>query len=354
MKRKTKEIDSEAIAKLVGVSRSTVSKVINNYPSISVETRERVLKTIKEYGYFPNLSARILAGKGTDTLGFFFFDQEHFSDDILVNAMISSVIEHSAAFGYHILCYIVRDPEAEKTKRMVREVFHQQRVEGGIILGARNHEPLVEELISEGFILGVFDQDLPGKHERNRVVVNFDDRGTALALLHYLYDQGHRKIGILNGDLRRSAGLAKQVGFMAAGDEVGIDIRPEWTLYTNFSEKGGYDSMRKFLAGSGELPTAFAAANDSVAFGALRALREKGIGVPEEISIVGIDGHPMSQYVRPALTTFQYDFEAVMGRLVELIVARIEEPELDEPSRAIFSPLFVERESCRRLQSGEE
>jgi LacI family transcriptional regulator len=349
MKRKAKEIDSEAIAKLVGVSRSTVSKVINNYPSISTETRERVLKVIKEYGYFPNLSARILAGKGTDTLGFFFFDQEHFSDDILVNAMISSVIEHSAAFGYHILCYIVRDPETEKTKRMVREVFHQQRVEGGIIIGARNHEPLVEELISEGFVLGVFDQDLPGKHERNRVVVNFEDKKTSMASMRYLFSLGHRKIGVINGDLRRSAGLAKQAGFLEAAGELGLDIRPEWTLYTNFSELGGYDSMRKFLAGGGELPTAFAAANDTVAFGALRALRERKIDVPGDVSIVGVDGHPLSQYIRPTLTTFQYDFELVMGRLVELIIAKIEDPDLVEQSRELFSPVFMERESCRRL-----
>jgi LacI family transcriptional regulator len=344
-------IDSEAIAKLVGVSRSTVSKVINDYPSISLDTRERVQKAIKEYGYYPNLSARILAGKGTDTLGFFFFDQKHFSEDILVNSMISSVIEYSAALGYHILCYIVRDPESEKTKQMIREVFHQQRIEGGIILGARNYEPFVEELISEGYVLGIFDQDLPGKEERNRVVVNFDDYGVALASLRYLYGLGHRKIGVLNGDLRRSAGLAKQAGFLAAVGECGVDLRPEWQLYTDFSEAGGYESMRKFLSGGPALPTAFAAANDTVAFGAMRALQEKGLDVPGNISIVGIDGHPMSQYVRPALTTFRYDFPAMIRRLVELIVARLAEPESRVPSRDTLTPVFIERASCRRLDS---
>jgi LacI family transcriptional regulator len=348
MRRKSREIDSIAIAKLVGVSRSTVSKVINNYPSISAETRERVLKAIDEYGYFPNMSARILAGKRTDTLGFFFFDQRRFSADPLVNAMISGVIEHSASFGYHILSYIIRDAETPRNKRMIREVFHQQRVDGGIILGAKNHEPLVEELISEGFVLGIFDQDLPGKEEKNRIVVNFDDEGTSRKAIRYLHGIGHRRIGVLNGDIRRAAGVAKQSGFLAAAVELGIEIKPEWRLYTDFSDNGGYEAMQRFLAEGSALPTAFAAANDSIAFGAMRALKEKGVAVPGDLSIVGIDGHPMSAYVHPSLTTFQYDFLGIMRRLIELTVARIEDPESGASRREVFTPEFIERESCRK------
>jgi LacI family transcriptional regulator len=348
MGRKSKEINSLAIAKLVGVSRSTVSKVINNYPNISEETRARVTKVIEEYGYFPNLSARILAGKRTDTLGFFYFDHGHFSEDFLVTSMISGLVEHAASFGYHILSYIVREPETERTKRMVREVFHQQRIDGGIILGARNHEPLVEELISEGFVLGIFDQDLPGKEERNRIVVNLDDERSAHDALCYLHGLGHRRIGVLNGDTRRSAGAAKQAGFQAAAEERGVEIPPEWSLYTDFSEASGYASMRKLLASGTRLPEAFAAANDSIAFGAMKAMAEKGIAIPDEVSLVGIDDHPMSRYLRPALTTFRYDFFAVMRRLVELIVHRIEDPDTADPRRQVFTPTFVERESCRR------
>lgn len=348
MGRKTKEINSIAIAKLVGVSRSTVSKVINNYPNISEVTRARVNKVVEEYGYFPNLSARILAGKRTETLGFFFFDHSHFSEDLLINSMISSFVEHAASFGYHILSYIVREPETERTKRMVREVFHQQRIDGGIILGARNHEPLIEELITEGFVLGIFDQSLPGKEEGNRIVVNLDDERAAHDALCYLHSLGHTKIGVLNGDTRRFAGAAKQAGFIAAARERGIELRPEWTLCTDFGESSGYASMAKFLGSGLGLPTAFAAANDTVAFGALKALEEKGIKVPGEMSIVGIDDHPMSRYMRPALTTYRYDFLAVMRRLIEMIVRRIEEPDSDSPRKEVFFPTFIERDSCGR------
>jgi LacI family transcriptional regulator len=352
MGRRSKEINSIAIAKLVGVSRSTVSKVINNYPNISEETRARVTKVVADYGYFPNLSARILAGKRTETLGFFHFAHGHFSEDFLVSSMISGFVEHAASFGYHILSYIVREPETEKTKRMVREVFHQQRIDGGIILGARNHEPLVEELISEGFALGIFDQNLPGKEEPNRIVVNLDDERAASGALRYLYDLGHRKIGILNGDTRRSAGAAKQAGFLAAAEEKGIEIRPEWFLYTDFSEASGYSSMCKFLSSGMPLPTAFAAANDTVAFGAMKAFAEKGLQIPEDVSIVGIDDHPMARYQRPALTTYRYDFLAVMRRLIELIVKRIEDPDsVDSSRREVFSPVFIERDSCKKVDA---
>jgi LacI family transcriptional regulator len=348
MGRKSKEINSLAIAKLVGVSRSTVSKVINNYPNISDLTRARVTKVIEEYGYFPNLSARIMAGKRTDTLGFFFFDHGHFSEDLLVTSIISGFVEHAASFGYHILSYIVREPETERTKRMVREVFHQQRVDGGIILGARNHEPLVEELISEGFVLGIFDQSLPGKEERNRIVVNLDDERAAYEALSYLHSIGHRRIGVLNGDPRRFAGAAKQAGFLGAARDRGIELRPEWFLSTDFGETSGYVSMGKFLSSGIPLPSAFAAANDTVAFGALKAFEEKGIRIPDEVSIVGIDDHPMSRYMRPALTTYRYDFLAVMRRLIEMIVHRIEDPDAEYPRREVFTPIFIERDSCRK------
>ena len=221
------------------------------------------------------------------------------------------------------------------------------------MLGARSNELLVEELVSAGYPIGIFDLNPLGKEESNRIVVNLDDERAAHDAFAYLCNLGHRRIGILNGDIHRSAGTAKMAGFLAAARERGIPIRSEWFLDTDFSEAGGYASMRAFLESGIALPSAFAAANDTVAFGAMRALQECKVRIPDDISVIGIDDHPMAKYQRPALTTFKYDFLGVMRRLVELLVSRIESRDTAGPKRALFSPVFVERESCRAIKEPE-
>jgi LacI family transcriptional regulator len=339
------KIDSVAIAKLAGVSRSTVSKVMNQYPNISAQTRDRILRVAKEQGYSPNLSARILAGKTTETLGFFFFGRDRFSRDLLVNLMIATVIEAAASAGFHILTYIVSDSENASSAAMVKDVFHQRRIDAGIILGAKNHEPLVEELVAEGYILGVFDQSLAGHEEPNRVVANLDDEATARKAVGYLADLGHRKVGILNGDLGRAAGAAKSRGFLSVVAERGLECRPEWRLAADFSEDEGYRAVRHFLAGGQPLPTAFAAVNDEVAFGALLAFADRGIRVPEDVSLIGIDDHPLSSFVKPGLTTFAYDFHEVFRDLIQRVVATLS-GEGGVPRLRSFPSMLKIRHSC--------
>jgi len=344
------KIDSVAIAKLAGVSRSTVSKVMNNYARISPATRDRILKVAKEQGYAPNLSARILAGKTTETLGFFFFGRDGFSRDPLVNLMIATVIEAAAGAGFHILTYIVSDAEHASTTAMVRQVFHQRRIDAGIILGAKNREPIVEELIADGYVLGVFDQNRPGHGEPNRVVANLDDEATARKAVEYLADRGHRQIGVLNGDLGRYAGAAKRQGFLGVVKDRQLECRPQWTLSADFSEERGFEAVDKFLDTGYPLPTAFAAVNDQVAFGALRALGGRGIRVPEDVSLIGIDDHPLSSFVQPALTTFAYDFHEVFQDLIQRVLATLSGEGTNVARVASFPSVLKERGSCRDLR----
>ncbi len=130
-------IDSVGIARVVGVARSTVSKVLNGYPYVAAETRERILQAIRAYEYYPNHSAQVLAGKQTNTLGLFFFNPGHFSEDVLADFMISSVIENASAMGYRTLAYVIRDPQDGATRGALKEAFYQRRIAAGIFIGAR-------------------------------------------------------------------------------------------------------------------------------------------------------------------------------------------------------------------------
>lgn len=342
------DINSEEIARLAGVSRSTVSRVINNYANVPPETREKVMKIIEQYHYVPNLSAQVLAGKKTRTIGLFMIEAGHVSSDMLTNMLLASVIENASASGYYVLTYIIRSTSDEGSAREIKEIFYQRRIDGAIFIGAANDEPLVEELIAEGFIVGVMDQALPGRDEANRVIVNFDNHHGMMLAVDYLAKLNHREIGIVNGDMERFSGIDKYEGFLAAMKHYGIPVRERWVLPGGFHEENGYDAIREYAATGERLPTAMIMANDSVAFGAIRALREKGLSVPEDLSIVGFDDHVLSARFQPALTTVKVDFDGMMKRLTQAVIARIDGGDgarLDKPSAS----RLVVRDSCKPI-----
>ena len=326
-----------------------MSKALNGYPYIAAGTRKRILEAVRTYGYYPNYSAQVLAGKRTTTLGLFFFRAGHFSDDVLADFMISSVIENAAVLGYHTLAYVVRNPEDEATAGSLVGAFYQRRVAAGIFIGARNREPLIDQLVADGHPVGVFDQRPPVPAESNRVVANYDDAGTSRAAIAYLASLGHREIGIIEGDRARYAGTMKHRGFLAGMRSCGLPANPVWILAGDFQSEGGYRAMRGLLAAKGRLPTAVAAANDNTAFGAMRALEESGLRIPDDISIVGTDGHPFCQYARPPLTTFEYDIPAMIRGLVSAVVG-VATGRCDEAAlRQTYRARLVERQSCRRI-----
>jgi LacI family transcriptional regulator len=344
-----RDVDSVRIGKMAGVSRSTVSKVINNYPDISEATRARVQAAIREHQYYPALSAQVLAGKKTGTIGLFFANTGHFSEDVLVNFMISSMIEAAGSFGYHMLTYIIRRPGEPLTADSVKEVFYQGRVDAGVFLGFPNVEPTIEQLISQGFAVGVFDQDLAGRSERNRVVVLFDDARTAAACIDRLAALGHRRIAIIHGDRMRHGGQARYEGFLDGMARNGLEVRDEWMLSGDFGRENARLLTRSLIERGGELPTAIAAANDAVAFGAMEAMQAAGLRIPENISIIGMDGHPLGGYVRPGLTTFAFDFRAMFETLISGVVSVVEGSPAAGGARTVFPATFVERQSCRRI-----
>ncbi|MEW9701188.1 LacI family DNA-binding transcriptional regulator [Paenibacillus sp. SI8] len=345
---KKTETNSEEIARLAGVSRSTVSRVINNYSNVPEKTRLKVMEVIQQYNYHPNLSAQVLAGKKTKTIGLFFIDSGHVASDSLSNLMIASIIEYASSFGYYVLTNIIRNPQDPKQTFAVKETFYQRRIDGGIFIGAANHEPFIEELVEEGFMVAIVDQDLPGHEEPNRINVNFDYEHSMGAAVDFLASLHHKHIGIINGDMNRFAGPAKYEAFVKAMNRHKLPIEEKWVLAGDFNEMSGYKAIEQLLAAHKELPTALVAANDSVAFGAIRALQEKSIQVPEEISIIGFDDHMLSARFQPSLTTFKMDFNSMMQKLTQLLIEHIEQGAKAYSKVKIQSHLIV-RESCKRL-----
>lgn len=342
------DLKSQEIAEIAGVSRSTVSRVINNYANVPPKTREKVMKVIEQYGYTPNISARVLAGKKTKTIGLFFIDQWQFSKDSSANMLITSVIENASSFGYIVLTSIVRDLKNAESIKSVKEMFYQGSITAGIFIGAENHEPVIEELIAEGFIIGVLDQVLPGRHEPNRIVYNLNNEQAARQAVDYLASLNHTKIGIINGDLKKAAANFKFKGFMSQMELHGLEINKAWIMQGHY-EAGGYAAMSNLLAGSKDLPTAIFAANDSIAFGVIRAIHDKSLKVPDDISVIGINDQALSAYYKPALTTFRVNYEQLTAGITQSVIDAIENGTAGQSVITYLDCTLVERESCKKL-----
>jgi len=342
---KKTEISSLEIAKLAGVSRSTVSRVINNYSNVPPETRDKVLRVIEKYNYVPNASAQVLAGKKTRTIGLFMIEAGQISSDILSNLLIASVIENASAHGYYVLTHIIRDTQDMESVRGVKEIFYQRRIDGGIFIGASNYEPFIEQLIKEGYCVGIFDQELPGHHESNRVVANFDNYKGMWQAVEHLVKLKHRQIGLISGDMRRYSGPSKLEGYRAAIKHFQLPVEEKWILPGGFNEESGYHAIHEFMKQGEALPTAMIMANDSVAFGAIRALQEHGIKVPRDLSVVGFDDHALSSRYQPALTTLKIDFGVMMERLTTSLIEHIEQRSMEFTKFTVDMQL-ISRDSC--------
>lgn len=341
-----KEINSTEIARLAGVSRSTVSRVINGYKNVPQETHDKVMKVIDQYRYVPNHSAQVLKGKPTRTLGLFWVARGRIAEDFLAEYIIVNIIESAAAQGYHILTCVVPNLTDPENTRTVRDLYRQRRIDGGIFIGLNSEEPFIDELAREGFVMGMFDGN-PGYGDApNCVVVNFEAE-TPVQAITYLHSKGHRRIGLINGDLLRYSGMQKYDGFVEGMRQCGLAVTPAWVGYNNFSEDSGRQAMRAMLARDGELPTAICCANDAIAFGVIHALTEAGYRVPEDVSVIGIDDHMRSAAFHPPLTTFRVDFEAMLSTLTRRVisVARRE----FEGGVVSFAGTLVERQSVREL-----
>jgi LacI family transcriptional regulator len=306
------------------------------------------MRVIQEYNYVPHASAQILAGKKNRTIGLFIIDAGHVSSDMLTNMLIVSVIENASSLGYYVLTNIIRTTMDKDSIRNVKEMFYQRRIDGGIFIGAANHEPFIEELIAEGFTVGIVDHELPGRNEPNRLIANFDNESGMMQVIDYLVSLNHSDIGIIIGDMKRYSGPSKYQAFLAAMRKYDLPVKENWVLPGTFSEIGGYQAVKNYMKTGRELPTAIVAANDSAAFGAIKALEEYSIKVPDDISVVGFDDHVLSARFQPALTTVKVDFNEMMGKLTSFLIRQIEQGQGEVRKFMVGYELII-RNSCKKI-----
>lgn len=305
------------VAKLAGVSQTTVSHVLNNNMAISVppETRQRILDAIDQLGYVPDRTARSLRTRKTYTIAGIIPD--------IMNPFypafergVQNVADHH---GYDLIMYNT-DGIAEKEQKCLR-LLQQGRVDGviGVFfqLTARDLRPLLERNIAV-VRLEARRQEAGELPLDNLYVDNSAAARTAVA---YLIDRGHNKIGMITG--QAGPWQTRVLGYRQALAEHHIPLDEILIQSSDFTEKGGYQGMQQLLMLSPR-PTAVFAANDLMAMGALIALREAGLRVPQDIAVMGFDDIPAAKLVNPPLTTISQFSEKLGQRAAEMLFERME------------------------------
>jgi len=326
------------IAGQLGVSITTVSKVLNNHADISEATRARVMAKVAELGYQPNAVARSLTLRSTKTIGIVIPDLMH---SFFVE-IISGLETVASAKGYGLLlCSSNEDPRKERAEL---DMLRQRQVDG-IILASANaagNTDLLQRLSALGIGIVMIDRDDHPDVRCDRVLT--DDHEVGRLATAHLIAQGRQAIAHIAGPPIVHA-KRRADGYTKALRDAGVTLRPEWLVRGGFKEADGYKAMKKLLALRPKVDAVFAA-NDPAAIGAMKAVWEAGLRVPEDIAIVGAGNIAWSDMLRVPLTTVSWSREEQGRQAADLILGRLGPRPGPKIRRIVIPPQLVVRNSC--------
>lgn len=321
------------VAKRAGVSAMTVSRVINNSGYISQETRERVEQAIAELGYVPNALARSLRFKQTKTLALVLTD----ITNPFFTTIARGVEDIASEQGFSVI--FCNTDESKDDESEYLNVLVQKQVDGMLLVPAVSSPDSAAFLHERGVPFVVLDRRIPGVSVD---IVRCDSEQGAYQLVWHLLDLGHRRIAILSGPAAVTTAADRVIGYRRALAEAGISR--EAVYYGAFTVEGGYQMARQALAVAPR-PTALFAANNFIAIGALRALREAGLRVPEDMSVVAFDDLPPAIVIDPFLTVVGQPAYDMGCQATLLLLDRLAGKGKAEPQEIILPTELVVRES---------
>lgn len=324
------------VARRAGVSRQTVSRVLNNKGEVRPETRERVLAAIEELNYRPNAVARSMVRGHTCTLGCI--------APTLTDYTFASIIEGAQAEarrqGYFILTGSA--PTEHEVESLLEEFLHRQ-VDGLIVFN-----PYADGRFR--YLLPLIENGTPvvylGNTPCNEPVssVRCDDRDGGYQATRYLLELGHRGIATITGPPNEECVGDRLNGYCRALAEYDLSVDERLILRGDWSAISGYRATYSLLE-TGVPFTAIFAQNDQMAIGAIRALREAGLQVPRDVSVIGFDDIPLASYFDPPLTTLRQPMTELGVQAARLLITTIRRPE-SAPERLLLPASLVERASC--------
>ena len=327
------------IAQDLGVSLMTVSKALRNHSDISQKTRDRVLKRMRELNYQPDWIARSLVTRRTYLVGLVLPDLMH----SFFAEVAKGVALKLQPLGYQV---VISDTEEDgEIERRQVEVLVNRKVDGLIIASAqRNGRIELFQALRRNKIPYVLIDRLPAGVDAHYIGVNDADLG-ALATGH-LIEQGCRRIGHIRGPAL-TTGLGRLRGYRRALARAGMEVRPDYIVSGEYGDTTGYDAMRQLLKASPR-PDGVFCYNDPVAAGAVKAILEAGLRVPEDIAVIGAGNVHYSDLLRVPLSTVDQSSAAIGETAAELLSQCMQSKTPPAPKRTYIPPRLVVRDSSRR------
>ncbi|HDI11694.1 MAG TPA: LacI family transcriptional regulator [Candidatus Acetothermia bacterium] len=299
------------VAQEAKVSVSSVSRVINGNVPVSPWIKEKVLAAIEKLHYIPNKHAQVLKKRRTRVMGVLIPDiSNHFFSKI-----VRGIEKAAYCQGFSIL---IGDTEntLEKENKYI-EVFLHERVDGVILISVTSNNEKIRQLLDNGIPIVAVDRLIEELPIPAVIVDNFRD---GYKLTRYLIGLGYRRIGFIRGRAKGVTASGRYQGFLKAMEEQGIEVERRYIRQASYTLKGGYRAMKGLLkANWGDLPEAVIAVNDLMAIGAIKALRERELRVPEDMGIAGFGNIPIASLITPKLTTVDIPGYRMGFKAVELL-----------------------------------
>ncbi|SDI47827.1 LacI family DNA-binding transcriptional regulator [Alteribacillus bidgolensis] len=309
------------VAKLSGLSKSTVSRVINNYPHVSKEKRELVEKAMKELSYTPSPTARRMRGQVTTTIGVIIPRITNPFFSYLVNA-----IEQTAYKNGHQVIIFQSNENKEKEIDFLN-LLKTNQVDGVIMTAIENDWEVVRSFQEFGPIL------LCNEYLNNADVptVRLDQIKGAYIGTKHLLEKGHTKIAYCTGGLFAVDGkdCDRNQGFQKAMQEGGLTVNPPWVFVNKHTMEDGKAVMRQILDMK-ERPTAVFTGSDEVAGGIIVEAKESGLNIPEDIAVIGFDDQPLAELVAPKLTTIRQPVNDMGQKAVQIMIKMLNHEKLEQ------------------------
>jgi DNA-binding LacI/PurR family transcriptional regulator len=297
------------------VSVATVSRVINNNYPVSAAARENVLQCMRELNYRPNGIARSLKRNKTQMIGFVVAD---ISNPFFMQ--IAKAMENVIGNEDHSIVFCSSDGIPEKEKKLL-ESLNDKRVEAMVIASSDPEGRYIRQLVDQGMPIVLIDRKVKGV---DTDVVVEDNYNTAYLLTKHLIDNGHRKIAAVNASLAISAGMERFEGFKAALQHHKIPLDQRYVLNGSFQKVDSYAAVRKMIAANrNDLPTAIFCGNNIITIGTVLAIKESGLKIPDDLSVVSFGTMDLLELVEPKLTIAFQNAVGIGYKTGQIIMERI-------------------------------
>ncbi len=329
------------IAKIAGVSKSTVSRVINNQPNVSENTRQRVLEAIQTSGYRPNEAARALVTHQTRVLSIVIPTalSATFTDPYFP-ALVQSISLAANERNYAIMLWVGNS--AEEADRYCDRILNNGFFDGVILASAVDDDPLLKRLVQTELpyvLIGPAQQQVLCN-------IDVDNRSASCDAVTHLLKLGCRRVATITGPLNTGAARDRLAGYRDALGQAGMTVDDSLIEERNFDEASGYGAMTRLI--ERKIDAVFCA-SDMMALGALRALLDSGLHVPNDVALVGFDDMPFAATTHPPLTTVRQPLAELGRKAVNLLMSLIEGEPLQTKQVTLTAHLIV-RSTCGATQ----